>query len=512
MYRKRLNISKKPAPTVFFLILITFISLSMISGCYEDKGVGLLHAEKGLSPGIFDDEGRQVILRGVNYNSLGDYYEVNNERPAVIPYNPADIAEMASAGINTIRLVISWSMLEPERGVINEDYIAQIREVVEEAAENSIWVVLDMHQDQWGKMINTPEGEQCLPGAEPAIGYDGAPEWATFTDGFPTCKWFVREFSPAANQAFQSFWFNRQDIQDELISVWARLAEEFAADVNVAGYDLFNEPYPGFTVNATNIIFLGSFYNKCINAIRNAEDSVSGGNNHIIFFEPSVHWSMLGATLLPLPLFTLDNNIVFAPHLYAMHSPISPLSTAQCFSLADAAAKLYAVDFWIGEWGWGEPEENEAEIAEFAGLEDSYLVGSAMWQWRMACGDPHVYDFFDGDDQTETISLKRNGCPDDSNLGYVAPYYTMISRSYPRCAPGRVNELVSDPYTGEMTVSGSTDDQGILDLWVPDRGLGTPSVSGVKIKNTYINTVDGGWRILIIVNDDYTVNVNIPGA
>src|SRR4029077_7261238 len=128
----------------------------------------------GAAPAIVDAQGRQVILRGVNLNSLGDYYQDNRKRPPVVPVRDRGWAAMAAQGFDGVRLLISWSKLEPTRGHYDRAYLAQIRRAVEAARRHDIYTVIDMHQDAWGKFIASPRGATCPPGRSPAIGWDGA--------------------------------------------------------------------------------------------------------------------------------------------------------------------------------------------------------------------------------------------------------------------------------------------------------------------------------------------------
>ncbi len=272
-----------------------------------------LHAVRGDDARVLDDQGRQVLLRGVNLNVLGDYYQANADYPTVIPATDADWAEMQSVGFDVVRLLISWSSLEPTRGTIDQDYLQRIREAVDEAKAHDIYVVLDMHQDAYGKFSPTPAGTTCPAGSEPSIGWDGAPDWATITDGADTCAAAgVRELSPAVMKAFENFYLDTDGIQTELVKTWAAVAQEFAADSTVAGYDLFNEPNWGADAS-TSGVRLGAFTEKAITAIRSAE-SAGGGFSHIVFFEPVVLFPGEG-TLVPSSSVT-DPNVVFAPHNY----------------------------------------------------------------------------------------------------------------------------------------------------------------------------------------------------
>jgi len=78
---------------------------------------------------------------------------------------------------SVVRLVVHWSRLEPERGHI------------------------DMHQDAYSAFIYTPESETCPEDAWPGNSWDGAPEWATLTDGPSACVTGDRDSAPAVAAA-----------------------------------------------------------------------------------------------------------------------------------------------------------------------------------------------------------------------------------------------------------------------------------------------------------------------
>src|SRR4029078_11798006 len=182
----------------------------------------------------------------------------------------ADWAEMQADGMSVVRLLMSWSSLEPTRGTIAHHSLQRSHDAVEQARAHDIYVVLDMHQDAFSKNTPTPTGTTCPDGSKPSIGWDGAPEWATITDGADTCAAAgVRELSPAVMRAFENFYLDTDGIQTELQKTWAAVATEFAADPTVAGYDLFNEPNWGADA-ATSGARLGTFTQNAITAIRSA--------------------------------------------------------------------------------------------------------------------------------------------------------------------------------------------------------------------------------------------------
>ena len=464
-----------------------------------------LSAMRGEGARVVDRLGRQVLLRGVNLNVLGEYFQANAAYPTVIPATDADWAEMASYGFNVVRLLVSWSALEPTRGTFNDAYVARIHEMVDGAKAHGIYVVLDMHQDAWGATIASPPGTSCLPSSKPAIGWDGAPAWATITDGADTCAAAgVRELSPAVMKAFEHFYDDTDGIQTALTATWAKLAGEFATEPAIAGYDPFNEPNWG-TNPDTSGARLGSFTNKTITAIRAAE-MAAGGTPHIVFFEPVVLWPKEGT--LPPAIDIADDDVVFAPHNY--NDSTQGGTIEQGFADAEKSAQLYGVTFWIGEYGWfGNPAEDAAKVAQYAAAEDRYRVGGTWWQWKQACGDPHSVGARDGEPPAQLVHLHHTACPGDVNGGPVTEFVTILGRAYPRYAPGRLVELRSDPTTGSFTVTGSAtsaDGGTDLDVWIPDGGRGEPTLKGCELGPIDVRAVEGGYRAVAEVQGpNYTM-------
>ncbi|MCU1463509.1 MAG: glycoside hydrolase family 5 protein [Acidimicrobiales bacterium] len=469
-----------------------------------------LHATRGAGAAVVDSARRQVLLRGVNVNQLGDYYQANASLLPTVPLTEADFASIAAIGFNSVRLIVHWSKLEPTRGFVDPAELARVHQAVAWAARHRLYVVLDMHQDAWGKSIATAPGETCPPGLDRAIGWDGAPPWATITDGMSRCRKALREASPAVAQAWQNFYVDRDGIQAELVRTWAALARSFASDPTVAGYDLLNEPNPGWAAaGPSDVALLGLFYDRALAAIRAAERSVPGGFSHIGFFEPMATWSATSVGVSPQPAFTHDPNIVFAPHLYGgsitadRSVGLDVTSVAFGFDEAGRESARYGTTFWSGEWGWfGEPATQAASVAEYGRREDAARVGGAWWDWKQACGDPHVVGVPGGKAEGVSPSLNRFACPAQQALGIPPQFMRPLGRAYPRAAPGALTALASNPDSGRLDLAGtSTPGAGPLEVWVPGPAAGGPSAAPPRVRavaglaNVRISAIDGGWLV-----------------
>jgi endoglycosylceramidase len=364
------------------------------------------------------------------------------------------------------------------------------------ARELGLYVVLDMHQDAWGKYVDTATTDSCPPPLGAATGWDGAPEWATFTDGMTRCRFQLREASLAVADAWQSFWVDRNSIQQHLVDTWAWLAGQFANDPTVAGYDLLNEPNPGFLLGGTDAVSLGAYHRRALQAVRAAE---RGRLTKIVFFEPLATWSAAGVGV-PRP-WTTDTQIVYAPHIYlgsisadvsATGREVVPLRTG--FEQAQREAAVYGTTFWVGEWG--EFGDDGDYTRRFAALEDEFQVGSAFWQWKQACGDPHGVSWPDGSAPKESGNLVRVRCGDPAApagvpIGLVRINSDVLSRPYPRAFPGSVT-FTSDPVSRRLVIEGRGGDRS-LDVWFP--GTARPSLTTTGLTRVRADAVPGGWRL-----------------
>ena len=472
---------------------------------------------------IVDDRGRQVLLRGANVNGLGDYYQADRDTAPAAPVTDRDWDAMARRGLSVVRLIMSWSLLEPERGRIDRDYLRRVRDAVDAANRRGLYVVLDMHQDAWGKDIATPAGVTCPAGTEAAIGWDGAPAWATLTGDASTCRSpGSRESAPAVQAAFANFYANADGIRDRLVAVWGAVAAEFADEPGVAGYDLFNEPNPVPPAEASQQGY-NRFVADAIAAVRAAEQA-AGSRATPVFVEPIVSFPLPGSRLDPAVV--QDPNLVFAPHNYAESIGPKVLTVEQTFDVDRAGADELGAPgdpaaLWIGEYGFWSTSPETLEVAgRYAAAEDARALGGAWWQWRQTCGDPHSIGKPVGTATEDQVHLITRACPGDTDARETEEFLRILGRAAPRFTPGRIAELRSDPATGAMMLrsTGATLG-GELVVWLPDVAgrdvappITGPPIRVVGLDEPQLVAVPGG-RILtaLATAPDFTLVVGDPG-
>ncbi len=469
----------------------------------------LLPADTGVRlPTIGDVTGRQVLLRGVDVNQLIDYYLNDPSVPANQPLTDADFAQMASMGFNVVRLGMSWSRLEPQRGVFDQGYLQQIATAVAEAKAHGIYTVLDMHEDAWGNALARP-AQQCGGGTSATTGFDGAPAWATLTDGTLHCQFMARDLAPAVAAAFSNFYTDRDGIQTELVRTWAFVAHAFANEPAVAGYDLLNEPGIGADPPISSGLLLGRYYDAAITAIRSAERS-GQGFAHLVFFEPSVLWSGLGFDVTPPPGFTSDRELVFAPHPYSESITLDQslgltiASIERNLTLSSRAAASYGAALWAGEWGWfGDPSVDGAKVGRFVAEQDRLGIGGAFWVWRQGCGSPET-----GADAVTSGNFVGVNCATGATIAPPAAFAQPLTRAYPRAFPGRLDTLSSGIGGRDLQFGATVTTPGAncaIDVWIP--GDASPQFTSRGVTNPTVSKVAGGWDLTGCGQGTYAVTV-----
>lgn len=440
-----------------------------------------LHAEPDIVAGgaIVDELNREVLLRGVNVNAHVEYWE-SNEFPTVFPFSEEDAELMATFGWNTVRLLLSWSLVEPAPGAYDEAYLDRVESTVEILARNGIYTIIDLHQDAWNATLAASDNDVCPENMKPALGWDGAPGWATLDDGQLRCTFGdIRESSPAVRAAWVAFWQDSPGpdgigVRTRYAEMLGHISERFASHASVAGYDIMNEPN---AFDPTEQTGLAALYEEAMRAIR-AGETRAKGFSHLVFFEPSVLWSRTGQG--PPNDFPRDSNVVYSPHIYSGGFDGGPI-TREAFQIAfDEAILFDGAPVLSGEWG-SDPEraapEGDSYFLDHLGFQDNFHFGSTLWTWRESCGDPHKTADYRAGRIPIVWGEFEVDCEDNTVLGPRVDLVHQLTRPALRAAPGRIDVVEYDPVSGYFRASGIEATGGELLVFYPISKHGQPTVS-----------------------------------
>ncbi|MCB0869640.1 MAG: cellulase family glycosylhydrolase [Solirubrobacterales bacterium] len=319
---------------------------------------------------ISDGQGREMLLRGINSNSLIEYPDNFQQ---TIPFTRDDAREMAALGFNFLRLPINWSRLEPEPDQFSESYLDEIDRIVTWAEAEGLSVLVDFHQDRYNKHLRPPDEA------------DGAPDWATETDGQP-CTFGAFFTSPCSVAALDHFWNNDviagKPLQTHYLEAMTRVSAGLASHKGLLGLEIMNEPTPGST-NSPNFERqqLWPFYERMISGLRGQ------GEKRMIWFEPNMLRDVTDFDLGQPEKFSDDGNLVYAPHIYTgTFNGGGPDQLRTSYEKAVAEAKAYGAPFVDGEWGGGSDEKAESMRALKLELQNEHRVGGAFWMWKQKSG------------------------------------------------------------------------------------------------------------------------------
>ena len=445
-----------------------------------------LHAEPDPVRGgrIVDEHGRQVLLRGVNANALAEYWP-GTSFPTIFPFTADDADRIAGIGWNVVRLLVSWSRVEPAPGRYDEAYLDRVEEAVDLLDRRGVYTIVDLHQDAWGPSLGAGPGEACPAGSPPALGWDGAPAWATLDGGAARCAVAgIRELSPAVLAAFDAFWADAPGpggvgIRTRYVRMLGHLATRFARTDAVAGYDVMNEPN-AFDEGERQA--LADLYGEALAAIRAGERD-GRGPRHLVFFEPPALWSSTGSG--PPPDFPRDSDVVYAPHVYTGGFTGGPI-TGQAFQVAvDEARGFGGAPVLSGEWG-ADPDRAEDEqdgyFLDHQALQDEFRVGATLWTWRESCGDPHKVGDLRAGRVPEVWGEFDVDCRTNDVVGVREALVDQLARGYVRAAPGRLVRTTWEPVRRTLRASGKGAGRGVrlLAFLPPSCGRVRVDVDGLR--------------------------------
>jgi endoglucanase len=233
----------------------------------------------------------------------------------------ADVATWERWGVNSIRLSINYHWLSPESGVYLDSGWAKIDNFVALCKKHNIGVILCMH---------------AAPGAQ-------NPELMSDTvDGKP------------------HLWTEPAIYQPWTINLWQAIAQRYAKETAVVGYDLLDEPLLSEANPSSGGSTVRTFYLQLTAAIRTVD-------KHHIIFACGTEWCGSTAGMQGL-LPPWDNNMVLVFHKYWDQNDVASIQ-----GFLDIRNK-HNVPIWNGETG-----ENSNSWAE--GMADLLRANNIGWSW-----------------------------------------------------------------------------------------------------------------------------------
>ncbi len=318
---------------------------------------------------LTDGAGNELLLRGINSNSLVEYPDYFQQ---TVPLTRGDVREMAALGFNFLRLPINWSRLAPQPGAISKPYLRQIERIVGWAESAGLRVLVDFHQDRYNRNLR-PNDEA-----------DGSPDWATFTDGKPCAPGPLT--SPCSVAAYDAFWNDRQvagkGLQFHYLDAMLAVSRRLRDHPQLLGFELMNEPTPGSTGSPDfERLQLWPFERRMIYGLR------AHGERRPIWFGPSILRDVTDQDPGRPESLAGEGNYVYAPHIYTgtFNGGGVPQLEAS-FLRAEAEARAYRAAWVNAEWSAATSDPTESLRDEVLRLLDAYRVGSGFWMWKQRPG------------------------------------------------------------------------------------------------------------------------------
>lgn len=320
---------------------------------------------------VLDSQGRHLYPRG--FDVSGAEYTPTGDP---LSFGPSSFTAIRSTGATVVRLPIAWALIEPTPGRFDPAALARASQIIRWAGDAGLDVILDMHQYLWS----------------PCLGGLGMPSWTVSNcPSTPPSNPLQQEVD--VQVAADAFWHS-PPLQAAFASMWARVVEAVGQPRYLIGYDILNEPDPGFIPNEVfETQYLTPFYREVGTAIRQVDPE------GLLYVEPSILNDVVNGSsqfLGPIGL----GGVVYEPHQYGATSENAdsiagvgaidasgPDQFAYDLEVDKAVADHMGAALWLGEWGaLGGSSVNyqptsyvDDDLAE----QDALMVPSAYWSYSV---------------------------------------------------------------------------------------------------------------------------------
>lgn len=357
---------------------------------------------------IIDRYNNEIILKGINLSNRHKY-------PPFLPQiSFSDLILIRNLTFNTVRFLISWEAIEPEKGRFNYEYLQGLKEWIKRCDSAGLLVILDMHQDMFSRYT-------CG---------NGAPKFAAIyhLGDEDKCKspWYINYFNKEVIASFNNFWEDLT-LQEHFFKSWELVVKETLNFPNVIGYDLFNEPYPAsFSNDLFEREVLTNFYQRLISIIR------KHAPDRLIFFEPSIYvGGGLNTNLIPLNF----ENLVYAPHFYDILVNVTPVGYDGNKRRIKIAFKKFLKDtkrlnsgIFLGEYGVFDYKVKGSKeyLLDVISHIQEFKISSCYWNYNREEDETSVVDKEGGERwQAELISF-----PYPQTTPGILKYYSAPNKDF----------------------------------------------------------------------------------
>jgi endoglycosylceramidase len=175
---------------------------------------------------------------------------------------------------------------------------------------------------------------------------------------------------------------------------------------------------------------------------------------------------------------------------------------------------------WLGEWKVSRGPYALFEQRLQRSVQEQYRWGAAFWQWKISCGNPHLYSNpFDPTPFPVTGTLNPVHCPDGQPRRAPSDLREGLSRPVPRAVPGKFRTLRTSSGSA-IALSGSQPkcrrkhrhhpSKGAcrLVIWFSQRP--TTRVRGRHLGKLKSTRTDGGWLLRARVRGRYRIESATP--
>jgi len=306
--------------------------------------------------------------------------------------------------------------------------------IINDLGSYGIYSILDCHQDlfspyfcgegapnfavessPYSPKFPQPVESQPFP-VDPVTGYPNLTQCLNITN---FAEFY---FADKVGSSFQSLYTNVSGIQDSFAFFWQSVAEKFANNSNVLGYEILNEPWAGdiYTdplliaeAGLTDRMYLFPMYEKVAEAIRKVDE------NHMIFFEPMV--ANIGESGFDEPPLGDYERSTYSYHIYcgSVTKEGIPTSELECdleqyglFWLQLQNLKRIGTAGFMTEFGDALQSELGDDLINFVcDMADSELQSWTYWQFKYyndpttAGGSAESFYFPNGTLMTEKVNV-----------------------------------------------------------------------------------------------------------